>query len=60
MKIKWKIVLGKIVNSLTVLKDNKGKNISKFTAWWDDWNINIYYVIYIFLKVKNIKKVLHL
>ena len=44
MKIKWKIVLGKIVNSLTVLKDNKGKNINKFAAGLDDGNINIYYV----------------
>ena len=42
MKIKWKIVLGKIVNSLTVLKDNKGKNINKFTEGLDDGNINIY------------------
>ena len=44
MKIKWKIILGKIVNSLTVLEDNKGKNINKFAEGLDDGNINIYIV----------------
>ena len=58
MKIKWKIVLGKIVNSLTVLKDNKGKNINKFAEGLDDGNINIYYIdpkrdkIYLDLEIK--------
>ena len=49
-------MFGKIANSLPLLKDDKGKNINKFTAWWDDGNINIYYLIYIFLKVKKHKK----
>ena len=43
-KLNEKIVVGKIVNSLIVLKDNKGKNINKFAAGLDDGNINIYYV----------------
>jgi hypothetical protein len=43
-KLNEKIDLGKIVNSLTVLKDLNGTKINKFAAGLDDGRINIYYV----------------
>ena len=43
-KLNEKIIIGNIVNSLTVLKDTNGNSINKFAAGLDDGRINIYYV----------------
>ena len=45
IELNGKILLWKIANSLPVLKDDKGIKIKKFTAWWDNGNINIDYVV---------------
>ena len=43
-KLNEQIIIGNIVNSLTVLKDTNGNSINKFAAGLDDGRINIYYV----------------
>ena len=43
-KVAQSFEVGSIINSLTVLKDYKGKLINKFAAGLDNGNINVYYV----------------
>ena len=61
-KLSQNIEVGSIVNSLTVLKDYKGRVINKFAAGLDNGIINVYYVdpktdnIYLDYEIKEHKK----